>query len=511
MKGQNSKFHLLLAALGLIIFAFFTYITRHGLVVGFDSYHYLRSAEGLRAGQGFGWVNPDGSFEGMSHFPPVYPALIALVSSLTNLPAVQAARWVAVLAGTVFSLLTGIYLWRVTRSRWMALLALFLTTLFNPMLTVMTAAMSESLFFALFAGFLLSFDNLLHSRSKKDAAIAGILTAAMMLTRYAAAAVFLTALLSLLMANRRTLRSWLKPGLGYILTAVLPVGIWLIVARQVTGSSTSRSLGVHLPDASRYAQAWEAIQSWFITPIARYRLHDVASVFLLLIVLLSVWLFITGRKQGPSSPTTHTATLSLGTYLIVYPLVLWFSAAFVDASTRWNDRILSPWLFALTLVWIIRGYTAWKDCRQPLLKHAFPIALVLLCLVNGYGGVKYARQLAAVGDGLTTQSIRKMALLDQVRSLPPDTVIYTNNVPIIYFDTGRNALSIPIKMDTIRNVPADDYQPNLEEMLAKIHNGKAVLVIFRPYSDKDGVYPDITELKSELTQTYRTEDGFILK
>lgn len=508
---QKTQSLIIFIVVGVLAGAYFTYITGQGAVVGFDSYHYLRSAEGLIAGQGFGWQNADGTFEAMSHFPPGYPALLAGIGRLANQSPLDAARWAAALTGVLTVLLTAIYLWRIT-ARWGAVIfGVFLTTLLAPMLSLQVAAMSEGLFFVLLLGFLLAFQTMMERGRTVHAIIAGLLMAGMLLTRYAAAGVLLAALAVILFLRVDDLKTWIKPTFWFTFFAAAPFAVWL----WLSGDGTSRSFSVHLPDGGQYNLAWEAIQGWFVTTLAKFGLHFVALgalwVLIGLVVVVGLVLLRRPALDRQMSPRPKLALAILFGYLVVYPLFLWVSNAFLDASTRWSDRILAPWLFAASL-WLIILVTEWvKDSGSRVLRWAVILSALVLCAANGYAGVKYARQMASAGDGLTAKQIRKTELMQQVLALPEGMGIYTNNVPMIYFNAGREVASIPTKVDTIRNLANPTYADEYQDMMDTIHAGKAVLVIFRPYSDKDGIYPLVSDLKSELEQVNRSDDGFFLK
>jgi hypothetical protein len=75
------------------------------------------------------------------------------------------------------------------------------------------------------------------------------------------------------------------------------------------------------------------------------------------------------------------------------------------------------------------------------------------------------------GRGLTGKEWQFDSIAAQLRALDPDTVIYSNYPPAVYFRTGRRTRTIP---------PLEDnFLPQIREMTRQIENGRAVVVYFR--------------------------------
>ena len=68
---------LVLALTGSLVLAF---ATTWGIGISPDSTIYIKAARGLLAGKGFYLISLDGEWSPMTHFPPFFPLLLALMA-----------------------------------------------------------------------------------------------------------------------------------------------------------------------------------------------------------------------------------------------------------------------------------------------------------------------------------------------------------------------------------------------------------------------------------------------
>lgn len=506
------KEYLFFPLLFIGIFILYTILTRWGAVVGFDSYYYLRAAEGLKSGIGLGWLGPDGSYNSLIHYPPLYSAVVAGLSWLTHGSILQAARWVAVLTSALFFTFLAIFVYRTSHSWSITILGSLFLIFSAQMLSVLTAAMSEGLFFVLFAGFLLAAQRYLSNPNRRDLLVCGVLTAGMLLTRYAAAAVFITVILVGFINRKLSVVSWIKEMVLYTGVSILPVVLWMTFGFSNTGSFLDRSISYHPAGKPQYDLAVRTITEWFLPNRNKMGEHTFALLAVVVfLVCLAVMLIFRKqiRKDVHENLNLRMAEKLLGMYILIYPIFLWFSYAFMDASTRWNARILSPWLISICLLMIIIAARLHDEAKTKLFKWIIFCGLTVWALAVAYNGRTDMYQMVINGDGFTDRVYQKSEFLQRVRQLPANSLIYTNNVPLIYFNSSHNPESIPEKENTIQDKQNADYSQHMDTMKTNILSGKAYLVVFRPYDDKDGVYPTIDELTVGLTNDFRTKEGFI--
>ena len=228
----------LLAVGGIWLLA---YSTPFGLGLNDDSIAYIAGARSIMEGQGYreAWLASNGP---VTHFPPGFPAILALIGFVTALDPVRGAR---ALNGLLFGLniaLTGWVGWRMTGSRIVSILASALILLNSSLLYIHSRAMSEPLYiFLMLLSFLLL--DIYFERSHNYWLVAlGIVLGWAYLARYAALSLLATMIAALLILHQ----SWRKR-LKSVLILILSAGPWIlgwsIRNRIVGGNLTNRVLG----------------------------------------------------------------------------------------------------------------------------------------------------------------------------------------------------------------------------------------------------------------------------
>lgn len=499
------------AILSAILYILFT---RWGTDVGYDSYYYLRGAEGILAGIGLGWTNLDGSFSSLTHFPPLYSVFVAAFSGLLNIQILYAARICAVLFSSLCAGLAAVYAHKLTRSWMAAIAAATLVIVFKPMTSVMIGAMSEGLFFALLVGYLWSANQWFTLHKTRDLILTSIILAGMLLTRYAALAVIISFGLSTLWIERSQLKKRIKLYGLSALIAVLPGLFWLIQNFLTSGSSTNRAIVYHPLTRGQLQTAWESIKLWFIPNEAKLGWHYSGVVLVVAVVALLIvitYLNRHGLRTFTENKKFTTAVALLMSYVVVYPLFLWISYTFIDASTRWTNRILSPWLFAISLLTILVVYHLNSFQKTRLYGIALAASAMLLLGIQVLSNTNYLSRLNSDGEGFTAKAYQKSRLLEALQQYPKGAPVFTNNVALVYFNLNKETVSIPEMQNSIQQTANLGYQENLVKMHTTIQDGQGVLVLFKPYTELGNVYPTLEELIAGMTLEYKSPEGNIYR
>src|SRR5262249_53231128 len=118
--------------------------TPEGLGLSDDSIGYIAGARSMLAGHGYreAWLASDGP---VTHFPPGFPAVLALVG-LSGLDPLRGARFLDALLFGLNTALLGILGWRMTKSLPAGLILATLFVVNDSLLRVHAVAMSEPLF-----------------------------------------------------------------------------------------------------------------------------------------------------------------------------------------------------------------------------------------------------------------------------------------------------------------------------------------------------------------------------
>ena len=347
-----------------------------GLVIEFEGADYARLGESLLAGRGY-----VGMFGGPhTVFPPLYPALIGLFTSVAG-SAEGAARWISCLSGV--ALIWPVYgITQALGGRRSATVAAVLVALHGLLISLSSSAYSESTYFVFLLSGLYFALRSLSGDSLLTAVLSGAFYALAYLVRpeavlyVAITAVFLTG--NALVARQKLRRAALQAGV-LILTSVIlaaPYVTWLsvnsgylrwegkslstgIIARRMRQGMSyleaSRGLGPNLEQAGPYLVANQFEVPGDGAASARLSLETISSDFLPRIVEV-------GREFAGSWPVGGPGMVILA--------VIGALAAFAQR----RHRALKLFFFCAGLGYVFTVLIL----QQRWMRHLFPLTYFLL-------------------------------------------------------------------------------------------------------------------------------------
>lgn len=453
------------------------YTTPQGLGLNDDSIAYIAAARSLMVGDGFreAWLisnNP------MTHFPPGFPSVLALIGLVTGLDPLRGAR---VFNALLFGLnvgLTGWLGWRMTGSRLASLLVAIVTLSSSPLLYVHSRAMSEPLYiFLTLLSFLLL--DLYFERSQGQSIhislliILGTVLGWAYLSRYAALSLFATILAGLLILHgdwRKRLQSS-----GILLLSTLPwIVAWSIRNRIVGGTYTNRHMGWH-PITLENWELGVSTLAEFLIPVHTWRrpvlrLPGVFETLLILIGLsLLVWVLVKGLPRlfkSVQGQTYASLTFTNALYIIGYLTLLITTMTLFDPATKFQVRILSPTYISFLLLLTVIGHWLWK--RKTILWRSIVVLSTLGFLTMfSFSQFAFVENFRESGGTFAKEKWENLDALDAIQKLPEDIVILTNEPGVVYLYTGRPAGVLPKEEPGISGVQQD--------VLA----GKTIIILFR--------------------------------
>jgi len=475
--------------------------TPWGVLVDFDSYYYLSAATSLIQGHGFGYLTSAGSISPLTHYPPLYSTVLAIFSLLTGRDMLLSARITACLLIGLNAFIFGWLSSRYTCSAWTgaAVTALFAASTVN--LGLIVAGLSEGLFFVFVLLALFCVAEAIYSESKAWLIGAALCSASASLTRYAGIGIILAGGMAILLLGCRAWKNRIVALLAYGSIAGLPLGLWDLRNLLLTGTTTNRVISFHwLGGQVMLNEAVYAASSWFLTntkSLARDKL-SLLGVSLVAAVALGLWVYRL-RKGGPA-PRERTAfvfTWVLILFILVYCLVLLFSRTFLDFSTPWDTRILSPLYLTAGLLITIVLWNGFQASRQLWAKLFLLVPALYLFYFYVPQSVQFLRTYANEGRGYTSAAMQSSQAIVFLKSYPTTGELYSNNAPALYFNMGRLASPIPEKYDRVKNLPNADFEQSLALMRLKLKTPGSFLVIFKPYGNFVE-YPPLSELTAGL-------------
>ncbi len=195
-----------------------------GVGLHWDSINYISVARSLLAGEGFVQFT-SGLY---SHWPPLYPLLLAAAGFLSGLdPHAVAGPLNALLFGLTI-LVAGYWLRQRIASRWLTLWGCLAITFALPLTFIASWALSEPAFILFATLAMFHIDRFLREDQRTALIWAALFTALACLTRYIGLTLVLTLLPLLLLRPGVALLAKMKHGAVFALISLFPTSLWFL-------------------------------------------------------------------------------------------------------------------------------------------------------------------------------------------------------------------------------------------------------------------------------------------
>jgi hypothetical protein len=342
--SRDERFQLpILMALHLLwgVVLYFS-ISKYGLGVSTDAVQLLFGGQNLAAGNGL--TSYDGMF--IAFWPPLYPAVLALVRLITGADMLIAATVVNALAFLGLGLALSVLFLRVFSGRLIPAAAALL--LAQAGVVVVTAAGTVgSDYLHLFLAFLVVLLAASHVENGSRAAFAGLAITAMLATlqRYLGVAATATAIAAILLLSKASWRRRLADA-GLLGLTMLPMALWLAL--------TSRLYARRGPITFEENFSWfsRSVLEWFVGSIPRRVAFTAETVVLwvLVVALAAAALLLarsarggeqtaSGRETWRREAWPYVAVFLL--YGLIYTLAL-FGSASIAYFNKLGGRFILP-------------------------------------------------------------------------------------------------------------------------------------------------------------------------
>jgi hypothetical protein len=482
--------------------------TPRGVGVGYDSMFYLTSADSLRQGHGLSWVAGGGELRPLVHYPPLYPLVLAGLG-WAGVDDLRATTW---LAGLLFGLnigLVGAILLRVTHRGWIAIAGAALALASPVFIDVHLEVMSEPLFLVWTLSALACLWSYWREPRLRPLVAAGAATALAYLTRYVGAAAVATGVLAVIVTRQGSFKRKVGHLALYAGLALMPIAGWYLRNLILTGTATNRLLIFHPVTLSTLRAAAATLSTWLLPSTAPLWLKAgillVAAAGLVSMALWGWWSTYRSAEHRDAGPDPRKDAVRLATILVafagVYVLFLLASLTFFDASTRLDNRILSPVFLAVTMASLSLVATLPRVGRVAglVLVGALAVSYVVRSL-------PVLEEMRLNGSGFNSREWETSETIAWVRALPADTLLYSNEAfPILYL-TGIPAYWVPEAYDSVKGTPRPDFEAQMETMRQRLRQPGSMLVVFLG-SHYRVELPPIDELAAGLAQIAETSDG----
>ena len=424
-----------LAMLGLAVMA----IGPWPVGVFFDDGVYAVLAKALAEGKGFRYLHLPGE-PGATHYPPGYPALLALLWRAwpafpenvalmkgVNALLLAAAAWGAVRFGAV----------RLRLGAPLAAGTVLLFTAAVPVLVFTAVLFSEPLFLAMLFPVLLLAERTVESGRVRDALVTGLLTGVLVLVRTVGFVIVPPLVLALLV--RRRPAAALAAGAAAVLV-MLPWQLWSSAHAADVPPVLAGNYGPYL---SWVIDAWKANGIGFPARTVVLNLTTTADTLRILFVPRPLAFLVVPVVAA----IVACAVAGLWRMLRLAPVTTGFVLGYLAIVFLWP---YAPFRF-LWGIWPLLGLVAatgavalWPRRGEPAARTAPRAALAALVLVAVVGNALYNVRGLARGWYESAQRAETEAAMPSVNWIAtrtePGDVVATDYGPLVWLYTGRRAV-----------------------------------------------------------------------
>ena len=332
-----------LALLGAVSIAL---ATRLGVGMSPDSTVYIGAATNLLAGRGFVIRTGIDEFEPLTHFPPLFPAVLALVGSLGFDPS-SIARWLNLVLFAVNIVLVGLVITRYTNKPvWAPALGSYFVLTSTRMLHIHAMALTEPLFFFSILLGLFSLGMYIETQKTSFLLTSSIVVALGFLDRYIGTTLVVAGFIGTILLGKKARGRRLVDGLIFTMSSSLPMLLWLVRNSLIVGNTTNRQVAFHPPTLRHAMDVLSVLSVWLMPVAVPVAVRGILApmVVVILIVLL---VLVLRRQEGLNSVAfvrEHCETIPclFLIFAVTYVLLLILSISYFDAVITLGFRMLSP-------------------------------------------------------------------------------------------------------------------------------------------------------------------------
>lgn len=519
----------LLVALAFLAAVAIWFATELGIGVTPDSTVYIDAAQNLLNGRGLAALTASGELKALTHYPPLYPSVLALLGCL-GFSIETAARLLNTFLFGANVMLVGIALTCFSRkSFWLPIIGALLTLTAPDIAGIHTSALSEGLFIFLAISGLVSLARFLETKQWTWlVASAGFISLALLARYVGVVLVFTGVVVALLFVNSRNLQRRFVDAVIFGAIACAPMALWVVRNMAVAGGASDRQFVFHPIGLRQITAGLSTLSTWLLLGKVRmdYRvIFFVIEVLVAALVVIYLWtrtrkntLTETGNRDDVAAERMEhregkglsRMPVVLSLFIVSYVGFLVFTASFVDADTVLDTRALVPVHVAAILLGLCFAWNLFESSKERALRIASVLLALLFVVSYSLRGARWFLQVSQDGQGYASRAWRGSETISKVKNLPSNMRIYSNGYDAIYYLTGRRAIYLPEKINHNTGRPNENYETELEKMRRDLEQGNAVLVYLRTLPER-WFLPSEAELVQRLRprSVEPTADGSI--
>jgi hypothetical protein len=496
----KKHWNLVLFALPLSVVAVIILITiqKWGLGITTDTLYYVSVARSLSSGKGLLTITDNGTYEPLTHYPPLTSFLVNLVSS-DHLFAFQI---IALISFFLLVLSCGSYILWKTKSLTLMILSQLLIIFSRDLLSVYSMAWSEHIFILLFVIGSIALAEYVSTKKQSYVILSAILCGVSILSRYSGVFLIPCIMVITFLNEKGNIKSRVAKSLFIGFISAIPIILWLGYLQIFVADDSIRQFNIHFIQISRILEGYVTIAQWF----SPFVFPKYAEIFVLLIGMLTTIavpiLFIIYRQKVTAYLLDNKENNIWGAIILSYFVFLVASISFFDPLTPLDFRILSPIYPLVVLIMIMVFY---KKTNLQFILY-FLVAAVII------GGVQFSVFQFERGTILAGPEWEKSETIAAVKQLPKESKVFSNAVTAVYVLGERENATLPLKVTTLKSVNPY-YKNEIAEIQSKYENQETYIVFFKPGASISAMYASEKEITSQLSLSKVTElsDGIIFK
>ncbi len=457
----------------------FIYSTPFGVGLTNDSSAYIGGARSLLAGRGYVRIGGDGLPRAITHFPPFYSIVLAGVSRLIRQDPLVTARWVNLVCAVLNQALFMAVLLELTGSHTGTVFGGMAFLCAGPVLQANIYGLSEALYLTLFlTGLLLS---LKASRNRQTGLwlLTGLLTAALVLTRYAgfaAAGAFAVYILCVIPDWKDRITSLML----FLSGLAVPFAFWLVKGSSESGSALNRAFSLHLPAMDKIEEGIRNFAGFFLPEFGGIvdkfiPFWGIVTAVLLTALLCAVIFFGLHSFFRPSENLSRAGWFVPALHGAAYMVMLILTVCFIDGSTLFDNRILLPfYVCAMLLIGVLCiriGIAKWT-------RIAGLAVLALFAALLFEDELDLIKEFHRNGQGLAGAEWRDSETRIAAKALPEGKLLFSNRQTAMALLNDQPSFILPPMFDSASFSERESFEQDRQWMDEEVLSGNAYVVVF---------------------------------
>ena len=476
---KKSIYPILMLLLCGLAAALFLYTTPNGVGLTNDSSAYIGGARSMLAGYGYVRIGGDGLPRPITHFPPFYSAVLAAVSKLSGQDPLQAAKIVNLCCAVLNQALFMTALYVLTGSKLTSVIGGITFLCAGPVLQGHIYGLSEALYLTLFLLILVLSVKAAREQKRGYWPVAGLLSGALVLTRYAgfaavgAAVVFILCVLPSWKERLRCLARYLVPP-GLIL------GLWLLAEKRNGGSAVNRTVSLHLPSADKIEEGIRNFAGFFLPEFGGLvdkvlKFWGVAVCAALAALLAGVIFFGVRSLCRPSKHLAASALFPPALHGAAYMVLLVITVCFIDGSTLFDNRILLP--FYVCAMLMINAFLSRFLNRGKLMAPAI-LAMLAFAALLFEDEWDLIREFHRNGQGFAGDEWRESETRLAAQKLPSGKLLFSNRQTALSLLNDQPSYILPPMFDSASFSERESFEKDRGWMDDEVLGGNAYVIVF---------------------------------